>query len=237
LTNIPAGGEIDPIWAANSSTVARTGNCPAGQVVQNTTTVGVQCTTPSAGAESDPHWSANFTNMQTDCPSGDYAYGVGGNGTLRCRQDHTGSGSGLTPVYLGNNLTATSAGYVTIFTVALTPSKMNIVKAYLVQSSPTNGAAIQNRVIVSEAGPIGYCNFVTQTGAAAEKIDNIAVNTNSVDTGVTAMGLDVNVPFINAVTCAVLADANQRNLSIQFDSETAATVTTYAGSYYTNAVN
>ena len=192
---------------------------------------------PSAGAESDPQWSANFTNMKTDCPSDNYAYGVDDNGTLKCRQDETGSGGGLAPVYLGSNLTATSAGYATIFTIALTPSKMNIIQAYLAQSSSANGVAIQNRVIVSEAGPVGYCNFVTETQAGTEVVDNIAVSTNSADTGRTIMGLDTNVLFINKITCTVLADANQKNLIIQFDSETAASVTTYAGSYYTNAVN
>jgi hypothetical protein len=237
LTNLPAGTESDPKWTANSSTVARTGNCPAGQVVQNATTAGVQCMTPSAGAESDPKWSANFTNMQTDCPSDNYAYGVDGNGTLKCRQDQAGSGSGLTPVYLGSNLTATNANHTTIFTIALTPSKMNIIQAYLAQSSSTNGVAIQNRAIVNASGPTGICHFVTQTGAAAERINNIAVSTNSADTGSTTMSLDINVPFINTITCTVLADANQRDLIIQFESENANTVTTHAGSYYTNAVN
>jgi hypothetical protein len=185
--------------------------------------------------ESDPKWSANFTNMQTDCPSDNYAYGVNENGMLKCRQDQTGSE--LIPVYLGSNLTATNADYTTIFTIALTPSKMNIIQAYLVQSSSTNGVAIQNRVIVSESGPIGNCHFVTQTQTGAQVVDNIVVSTNSADSGVTAMGLDTDVPFINTVTCTVLADANQKNLIIQFESETVATVTTYAGSYYINAVN
>ena len=35
--------EVDPLWSANSSTVARIGNCRPGQVVMNTTTSGVQC--------------------------------------------------------------------------------------------------------------------------------------------------------------------------------------------------
>jgi len=238
LTNLPAGGaETDPRWTANSSTVARTGNCPTGQVVQNTTTSGVQCMTPSAGAESDPLWSTNFTNMQTDCSSDDYVYGIDDDGTLKCRDDETGSGSGLTPVYLGSNLNATNAVRVNVFTIALTPSKMNIVKVYLVQSSSTNGVAIQNRAIISASGPVGNCHFVTQTQGGSDNIDNIAVSNNSADTSVTAMGLDTNVPFINTVTCTVLANANQRNLTFQFISETASNVTTYAGSYYTNAVN
>lgn len=42
-------------------TLARIGNCPVGQVVQNTTNGGVQCITPSTGTESDPSWSANLT--------------------------------------------------------------------------------------------------------------------------------------------------------------------------------
>jgi hypothetical protein len=68
LTNLPAGGgESDPVWAANSSTVARTGNCPAGQVVQNTTTVGVQCMTPAAAAS---YWDRTGTTL-TPATTGD----------------------------------------------------------------------------------------------------------------------------------------------------------------------
>jgi len=143
---------------------------------------------------------------------------------------------GITPVYLGSNLTATDAAYATIFTIALTPGKMNIIQAYLAQGSSATGVAIRNRVIISESGPNGYCNFVTQTGAA-DAVDTIAVSNNSADTGETTMGLDTNVPFMNTVTCTVFADANQKNLIIQFISEAVSTVTTYAGSYYTNAVN
>jgi len=190
---------------------------------------------PSLGAETDPQWSANFTNMQTDCPSDNYVYGIDSDGTLKCRDDEMGSG--IIPIYLGSNLTATNAEYTTIFTIALTPSKMNIIQVYLAQSSPTNGVAIQNRAIISETGPIGNCNFVTQTGAGAERIDNIVASTNSADTGSNTFTLNVNVPFINTISCTILADANQKDLIIQFQSETAASVTTYKGSYYTNAVN
>jgi hypothetical protein len=148
------------------------------------------------------------------------------------------SGSWLIPIYLESNLNATNGGvYTTLFTIALTPNKMNIVKAYLVQSTSTSGVAVQNRAIVSEAGPIGYCNFVIQNQAGTESINNIAVSTDSADTADTIMGLNINTPFICTVTCTVLADANNKNLIIQFESETVANVTTYAGSYYTNAVN
>jgi len=61
----PAGEEIDPYfeeWVGiNNNTLARTGNCPAGQVVTNTTNSGVQCVTITY-TETDPIFSANLTN-------------------------------------------------------------------------------------------------------------------------------------------------------------------------------
>ena len=48
----------------------------------------------SINSESDPNWEANFTNMQTDCPNGNYTYGVYDNGTLKCRDDEQGVGGG-----------------------------------------------------------------------------------------------------------------------------------------------
>jgi DNA-binding transcriptional ArsR family regulator len=147
------------------------------------------------------------------------------------------AGTGLTPVYLENNLTATSDAYATVFTIALTPSKMNIVHVYLAQSSNTTGVAIQNRAIVSEAGPVGMCNFITQTAAGTQAVDNILLSTNSDDTAVAGVGTNLDVPFINIVTCTVLADAGSKNLIIQFQSEQLSVVKTYAGSYYLNAVN
>ncbi len=147
------------------------------------------------------------------------------------------SGSELVPVYLESDLNATNAEYTTIFTIALTPSKMNIVKAYLAQSSSTSGVAVQNRVIVSEAGPVGICNFVTQTGAGGNDIDNIVVSTDSSDTGTSSLVDGINIPVIDEITCTILADANQKNLIFQFDSENTNIVTTHAGSYYTSAVN
>ena len=45
--------ETDPLWSGNETNVARTGNCPSGQVVMNTTTGGVECTTASATFETN----------------------------------------------------------------------------------------------------------------------------------------------------------------------------------------
>ena len=50
--------ETDPLWAGNTSTVARAGDCPDGQLVMNTTTSGVECLVPTL-SESDPLWSGN----------------------------------------------------------------------------------------------------------------------------------------------------------------------------------
>ncbi len=143
----------------------------------------------------------------------------------------------IIPVYLGSDLDATSAAYVTIFTIALTPDKMNIVHVYLAQSTSTGGVAVRNRAIINESGPLGYCNFVTQTGDSSQNIDNILLSTDSADTSVSSIGVNINVPFINVITCTVIADSNQKDLIIQFDSENANSVTTHAGSYYTHAVN
>ena len=49
------------VTTISNTTIARTGNCPAGQVVMNTTREGVQCVVPPAGSESDPIWTANST--------------------------------------------------------------------------------------------------------------------------------------------------------------------------------
>jgi len=67
--------ETDPLWSANSSAIARTGNCPAGQVVMNTTTSGVQCVVPPAGDEVDPLWTGNYTADQYLFNTGDTATG------------------------------------------------------------------------------------------------------------------------------------------------------------------
>lgn len=42
--------EVDPHWNANSSNVARIGNCPAGFAVQNTTFSGVECVAIGGGS-------------------------------------------------------------------------------------------------------------------------------------------------------------------------------------------
>lgn len=158
--------------------------------------------------------------------------------TIQDWSDISSEISGIVPVYLENNLNSiNNSVYTNIFNITLTPNKINVIHVYLAQSSSATGGAIQNRAILNESGPVGYCHFEDQTGAGTAGISNIAVITSSSDTATTAMAFDVNVPFINIIACTILSDSNQRNLIIQFQPEIASNVTTYAGSYYTNAVN
>jgi len=41
--------EADPIYDAENNTIARIGNCPAGQVIMNITTGGVECVASDDG--------------------------------------------------------------------------------------------------------------------------------------------------------------------------------------------
>lgn len=59
LTGIIA---TETLWNANSSSVARTGNCPAGQVVMNTTNSGVECVAMSSGGGNPFDQSLNTTD-------------------------------------------------------------------------------------------------------------------------------------------------------------------------------
>ena len=52
--------------------------------------------------ELDPKWSANFTNMVTDCPGGNYSYGMYDNGTWKCRSDVSGAGAETDPYWTAN---------------------------------------------------------------------------------------------------------------------------------------
>lgn len=68
--------ESDPIWNAQKSGYATTGTCPSGQFIQNATSSGVQCATPSGtGVESDPLWTGNQSNYVTTASLGGYVTG------------------------------------------------------------------------------------------------------------------------------------------------------------------
>ncbi len=159
-----------------------------------------------------------------------------GNLQIVCDMDNIGS-SGIIPVYLNADVTSSSNSvYTSIFTIPLTPSKMNLVQVYLAQKTSTNGVAPQNRARISAIGPIGYCTFKTETSATAQNIDNIAVSLAPVDTGVTAFIF--LIPVLNIVECSILADAGNASLIIDFQSETnTGNVTTSTGSYYTQVAN
>lgn len=55
----------EPLWSGNESAVARIGDCGPGELVQNTTTTGVECTAPTVN-ETDPLWSGNMTAVYNE---------------------------------------------------------------------------------------------------------------------------------------------------------------------------
>ena len=57
----------------------------------NTTILESQVSDLNHTTEVDPFWLLNFTNMQSDCPSGNYSYGILPNGSFKCRSDLTGA--------------------------------------------------------------------------------------------------------------------------------------------------
>ncbi|MCX8158888.1 MAG: YfhO family protein [Candidatus Pacearchaeota archaeon] len=65
--------------------------CLGGKAVNGTLANGTLSCVEVINYESDPFWKANFSNMQNDCPIGNYAYGVFGNGSLKCRTDVSGN--------------------------------------------------------------------------------------------------------------------------------------------------
>lgn len=68
----PVTNESDPVFTAANTSLARIGDCPAGEFVVNTTISGVQCKSPSAASESDPlftAWGYDWNNL-TNVPSG-----------------------------------------------------------------------------------------------------------------------------------------------------------------------
>jgi len=112
-------GILETLWNANSSSVARTGNCPAGQVVMNTTTSGVQCVAMTTlsnifdqvlnTTSNVKHGNVNATNITTSkiYPSADSTTAVGifkADGTTNVLNVDTTNGF----ISAGNNYSLTS---------------------------------------------------------------------------------------------------------------------------------
>lgn len=69
----------------------------------------------SSYTETDPKWLANYTNILTSCPAGNYTYGIFVNGTLKCSTDVSGAGAETDPFWSANYsvfLTHTTTSYV-----------------------------------------------------------------------------------------------------------------------------
>jgi len=144
------------------------------------------------------------------------------------------SGESGTKIYLGTDLTATNAAPVTIFTIPLTPSKTNMIHLELLQRSAAIGTGVQNRATASVA-QTGGCSFNSPNTSITYAPDHISVNA-----GTDTLNLNAplaNIPFVYTIDCVIRMDATPTNLLIQFDSETATTVTTELGSWYKIDVN
>lgn len=71
--------EEDPFWAGNDTSVARIGDCPSEQFVQNTTTGGVECAVPAGGGDI----TGVFTTLD------DYLYNGSATGNVYLRFNET----------------------------------------------------------------------------------------------------------------------------------------------------
>ena len=118
-SGVGGGNTTEEIWyvANNETWVSYSGlpTCSVGtHLFYNSTHL--NCTTDAAaGADTDTwnttseiwyiinnntfltaetNWQGNFTNMQNDCPAGNYSYGFFANGTLKCRSDSSSGGEG-----------------------------------------------------------------------------------------------------------------------------------------------
>lgn len=78
--------------------VSITGNITADFFFGN----GSKLTGIAGGSETDPYWTGNSTNMQVDCPAGNYSYGVFSNGTFKCRDDVSGAAAESDPKWTAN---------------------------------------------------------------------------------------------------------------------------------------
>lgn len=218
-------------WAYNqtipalnvANTKALPGNC-VGQIVQNTTTNGVQCIPIPSIIELDPFWSTNYTNMLVDCSDGNYNYGIYNNGSFKCRNDRT---------ILSSNLYAsTITDYTQIFVIPLTSNKINIIQVYLVQNSSAIIRGVQNKANLSNDNYPGTCKYITMSNLG-EFVAPVILTTTTSDSNALSSFLE---PTLNTIECSILTNASSTNLIISFQPETAGTVQTFAGSYYTMVV-
>lgn len=181
---------------------------------------GTNCT--SGGTETN--WNANYTNMLVNCSDGNYNYGIYNNGSFKCRNDRT---------ILSSNLYAsTITDYTQIFVIPLTPNKINIIQIYLVQNSSTIIKGVQNKANLSSANGPGTCKYITMSNLG-EFVAPVILTTTTADSNALSSFLE---PTLNIIECSILTNVSSTNLIISFQPETAGTVQTFAGSYYTMVV-
>ena len=138
------------------------------------------------------------------------------------------------PVSLTSDVTCSvTASYCTAFTIPLTPSTSNVIKATIIGETNTGGAALQFRGRADDAQATGTCHITTATTATAVNDDAIAVGTAPADTGTTAWAAGANISMPVFITCTVQTDASSpQNLIIEWQQEVASTGTVRTNSHY-----
>ena len=84
--------ETDPLWTGNETNVARVGDCPEGQFVQNTTTGGVECDAPSGAGDITGVFTTLDNYLYNGSSSGDVYLRFNGtrlNETIDLRENDT----------------------------------------------------------------------------------------------------------------------------------------------------
>ena len=173
--NIPVhsslnGTETDPVFLTQDPNLARTGTCPSGSVVQNTTTGGVQCL--SISGITDTNETTRFNALvNVDCPAGSLVIGVQSNGTVLCATDSTGGGNSSWNESYANNLyypkNANPNTYYNSSTIPLyalvttmqnyflngTNINMTILQLYLTNGTTVNQTFTDARYLQTESDP------------------------------------------------------------------------------------
>jgi len=181
ITNCVVGAltsESDPFWSDNDSNVARIGDCPSGQFVQNTTIGGVECAEATT-TETDPLWSGNKTEVaflnQTNLGdinvSGNYDFCIVGD---KCLSEVGTGGGDITDVFAGIGIiVADSSGPQPNVSINTTYMNNNYV--------PYSGA-VANVNIGSYYyyGTRGYFDWIYADRILARNADNINLAENLV---------------------------------------------------------
>jgi hypothetical protein len=136
-------------------------------------------------------FKANFTNMQQDCPNGNYSYGVYSNGSFKCRSDENSGTGGVGEGWEGNNVTTIIIPIISTPQTAQTWSNM-----LYAESSMFNLNNTQMMVDLSTAQQFRIIEFMTVNGYSNATAKSKIWVVYSVNKGVTWSNLSSENKFI-----------------------------------------